>query len=44
MERPSETVIEVKRVRKEIWREAMQKSNGTINDTYEIYDELCSFP
>lgn len=31
-------------VRKELWREAMQKSNGTIKDTYDIYDKLCSFP
>ncbi|MDP4039527.1 MAG: hypothetical protein Q8P57_03025 [Candidatus Pacearchaeota archaeon] len=39
-----QTMKEVKEVRSELWQEALKKSNGNINDSYEIYEELCSFP
>ena len=39
----SETMKQVKQVRKEIWRECLKESNGTEEDAYRIYQEKNSF-
>ena len=39
-----QTMNEVKEVRKELWQEALEKSNGNINVASEIYEKLCAFP
>ena len=37
------TMDEVKEVRNELWQEALNKSNGNVNEASEIYEKLCNF-
>ncbi len=39
-----QTMKEVKEVRNEFWREALNKANGNISDASDIYEKLCNFP
>jgi protein-disulfide isomerase-like protein with CxxC motif len=37
------TMKDVKEIRKELWKEALNKAKGKSTDAYEIYCEICSF-
>jgi len=40
----NKTMNEVKEVRSDLWKQALDKANGDTKKAYVFYDELCGFP
>jgi len=42
-EQRSKTMNDVKKVRNDLWKQALDKANGDAKKAYVFYDELCDF-
>jgi hypothetical protein len=42
-EEREKTMKEIKEVREKLWKEALKRARGKVNDAYDIYCQICSF-